>query len=86
MELPVIVLNNAPELDQADQNITLDSNENLALPLTSSDIDQHATSYTLLAAPTGAFIDSNDVLVWQPENSQTGNYHDFIISVVDSYG
>jgi len=86
LELPVIVLNNAPELDQAGQNITLDSNENLALQLTSTDIDQHATSYTLLAAPTGAFIDSNDVLVWQPENSQTGNYHDFIISVVDSYG
>ena len=86
LELPVIVFNNIPELNQAGQNITLDSNENLALQLSSTDIDQHATSYTLLAAPTGAFIDSNDVLVWQPENSQTGNYHDFIISVVDSYG
>lgn len=86
LELPVIVLNNAPEIDQAGQNITLDSNENLALQLTSSDIDQHATSYTLLAAPNGAFIDSNDVLVWQPGNSQTGNYHEFIVTVVDSYG
>ena len=86
LELPVIVLNNIPELNQAGQNITLDSDENLALQLSSTDIDQHATSYTLLAAPTGAFIDSNDVLVWQPENSQTGNYHDFIVSVIDSYG
>jgi len=86
LQLPIVVVNNQPELNQNGQNISLESGEDLKLTLSSTDADQHGVSYTLVSGPNGAFIDSSDVLIWQPQNSQTGIYHDIIISVVDIYG